>query len=138
MDADELIAKVENWSRDDDRIIAACVCGSYAREEAKPDSDIDFCIVTADPNSLLENRSWITDLASDARVTGAVENYELVKSIRVFYGKLEAEFGVTDRAWMELPIDRETASVMISGLRILHDPEGRLERAVSYAASLSQ
>lgn len=136
MDAYELIVKVGNWSQRDDRVIAAGVCGSYARGEARPDSDTDFCIVSVDPNCFLENRSWVTEFGSDARVAGAVEGYNLVQSIRVFYGALEVEFGVADRTWMELPIDRETASVMRNGLRILYDPEGRLEKAVAHAASL--
>ena len=138
MDASELIAKVTDWAQRDDRVVAAGVCGSYARGQAKPDSDIDFCILTADPDSLLKDRSWIAGFGSDARVAGAVEDYNLVQSIRVFFGETEAEFGVTNQAWMELPIDHETAGVMNDGLRILYDPAGRLERAVAYAASLSQ
>lgn len=136
MDAYELIARVEEWSRRDDRVIAAGLCGSYARGEARADSDLDFCIVTADPESLLEDRTWIAELGPNACVNAAIEDYNLVQSLRVFFGETEAEFGITDQAWMELPIDRETADVMNDGLRILHDPEGRLARAASYAASL--
>ncbi len=136
MDADELIARVAGWSERDDRVIAAGVCGSHARGEARPDSDIDFCILAAEPLSLLEDRAWIHDLGSNARVAGPVEDYKLVQSIRVFYGATEAEFGVTDEAWMQLPIDRETAGVMNDGLRILYDPEGRLQTAAAYARSM--
>lgn len=138
MDASELIAKVTDWVQRDDRVVAAGVCGSYARGQAGPDSDIDFCILTADPGSLLKDRTWITGFGSDARVPGTVEDYNLVQSIRVFYGETEAEFGVADQTWMELPIDRETACVMNGGLRILYDPAGRLERAVACAASTSR
>jgi hypothetical protein len=138
LDAYELIEKVADWSQRDHRVIAAAICGSYARGEARSDSDIDFCILTADPISLLEDRSWIIDFGSDARVAEEVDDYNLVQSIRVFYGDTEAEFGVTDQAWMELPIDRETSDVMNDGLRILYDPAGRLGQAVAYAASLSQ
>jgi hypothetical protein len=136
VDADELIEKVTGWSKRDDRVIAAGVCGSHAREEARPDSDIDFCILTPDPSSLLEDRSWIYGFGVNAEVPGPAEDYKLVQSIRVFYGSMEAEFGVTDQAWAQLPIDPETASVMNNGLRILYDPEGRLEKAIEYAESL--
>ena len=61
-----------------------------------------------------------------------------MQSIRVLYGATEAEFGVTDQAWMELPIDRETARVISHGLKILYDPAGRLEKAVAYATSMLQ
>ena len=138
MDANELIEKVASWSKRDDRVIAAGICGSHARGEARSDSDIDFCILTAEPNSLLEDRSWIFGFGADARVSGAIEDYNLVQSIRVFYGVTEAEFGVTAQAWAQLPIDPETAAVMNDGLRILYDPEGRLKSAVAYAESVGQ
>lgn len=135
MNADELISKVAIWSQRDTRVMAAGLCGSYARGEARPDSDIDFCILTADPDSLLEDCSWIYGFGPDARIAGAVEDYRLVQSIRVFYGTTEAEFGVTHQAWAQLPIDPETAQVINDGLRILYDPNDRLEEAVAFARS---
>ena len=135
LDADELIARVAQWSRRDDRVIAAAVCGSHVRGDARPDSDIDFCIVAPDPDALLDDLSWVTALGPGAHVPGAVEDYKLVRSIRAFYGATEAEFGIAYQAWMELPIDRETAVVMNDGLRILYDPDGRLETALASAAS---
>ena len=138
MDADDLIAKVAGWAQCDDRVVAAGVCGSHARGQARPDSDIDFCILTSEPGSLLEDHSWIYEFGSEASVAGPVEDYNLVRSLRVFYGTTEAEFGVTDQTWAKLPIDRETAGVINDGLRILYDPEGRLKEAVAYAASLNE
>ena len=118
----------------DDRVIATGICGSHARGEARPDSDIDFCIVTPDPRSLLDDRAWILEFGRDAQVAGPIEDYNLVQSLRVFYGTTEAEFGVTDRAWAEPPIDRDTATVINDGLTILYDPEDILARAVACAA----
>ncbi len=134
MHAWELIEKVADWSQRDDRVTAAGVCGSYARGEARPDSDIDFCILTPVPGSLLEDQSWILDLGSNARVAGPVEDYKLVQSVRVFYGPTEAEFGITEEAWARLPIDRETAGVINAGLKILYDPDDCLKNAAAYAA----
>lgn len=136
MRAAELIANVAAWAQRDERVVAAGICGSYARGDAGPDSDIDFCIVCDDPGSLLDDRSWIDGLGPGARVAGPVEDYSLVQSIRVCYGTTEAEFGVTDQAWMELPIDPGTARVMNDGLQILYDPAGRLAKAVAFAASM--
>ncbi|MEO1245135.1 MAG: hypothetical protein AAFX56_05550 [Pseudomonadota bacterium] len=70
-------------------------------------------------------------------MAGPVEDYKLAQSIRVFYGMTEAEFGVTHQTWMQLPVDRETASVMNAGFMVLYDPERRLEKAVAYAASMA-
>lgn len=136
MDAHELIAKVADWSQHDDRVMAAGLCGSYARGNARPDSDIDFCILTPNPASLLEDRSWISSIGSDARIAGPVEDYNLVQSIRVFYGSTEAEFGITDEAWTQLPMDRDTACVINDGLRILYDPDGCLKEAAANAAKM--
>lgn len=138
VDAEELIERVACWAQRDDRVLALALCGSHARGEARPDSDIDFCILCSNPADLLDDHSWILSFDSSARVAGSVEDYNLVKSIRVFYGTVEAEFGVTEQAWAEPPIDPGTAGVINRGLRILHDPSGRLERAVASAASISQ
>ncbi len=135
MDADDLIAKVADWSQRDGRVIAAAICGSHARGEARPDSDIDFCIVSSDPVSLLSDRAWIPGFGPDARVAGPVEDYNLVQSLRVFFGETEAEFGITDPAWMQLPIDPGTAAVINDGLKILYDPDGHLDRAVAASAA---
>ncbi len=136
MNAVELIARVTTWSRGDSRVIAVGLCGSHARGEAGPDSDIDFCIVTPEPRSLLDDHAWIYEFGDDVRMEETVEDYNLVQSLRVFYGAIEAEFGVTDQSWAEPPIDRDTAAVINDGLRILYDPDGRLRKAVAYAANM--
>ena len=136
MTPDELISKVAGWAQSDDRVVAAGLCGSHARGEARPDSDIDFVILTPDPASLLDDRVWIAGFGTDARVAGPVEDYKLVQSIRVFYGKTEAEFGVTDKVWAQPPIDHETAGVINKGMRILYDPDGRLREAVAISKSI--
>lgn len=124
------------WSQHDARVIAVGLCGSYARGQASSDSDIDFCILTPDPTSLLEDRSWISGLGSHASIADTVEDYNLVQSIRVFFGSTEAEFGITDEAWAQLPIDSETAGVINDGLLILYDPDGCLKEAAAYSEKM--
>ena len=126
-----------DWARLDRRVVAAGICGSHARGDARPDSDIDFCILAAEPQALLVDLAWIRDLGPGARIAGPVEDYNLVQSVRVFYGTTEAEFGITDEAWAQPPIDRETAGVINDGLRILYDPEGRLDEAIACAALMA-
>ncbi len=89
--------------------------------------------MTPDPGTLLEDRSWVYELGANAQVQEDIEDYGLVQSIRVLYGAIEAEFGITEEAWADPPIDRETACVICNGLRVLHDPEGRLDRAIILA-----
>ena len=136
MKPEELIAKMLRWSERDDRVTALGLHGSYARGDQRPDSDIDFCILTNEPKALLDDLSWVAALGGASRIAGPVEDYNLVQSVRVFYGPTEAEFGVTDEAWATPPIDPETAGVINDGLKILYDPDGKLERARVFAAEL--
>lgn len=136
MKAEQLIDNVVAWSRHDKRVLAVALCGSWARGEQRPDSDIDVCILCSEPASLLENRDWIDAVGSGARIAGPVEDYKLVQSLRVFYGETEIEFGITDVEWAKPPIDDETADVIGDGLTILYDPQGLLQAAVAYCTGL--
>lgn len=135
MNAQQLIDNLVTWSRGDPRVLALALCGSFARGEQRPDSDIDVCLLTGKPATLLDDRDWIDGLGGEARIAGAVEDYKLVQSLRVFYGGIEVEFGITDIAWATPPIDAGTAAVINDGLKILYDPEGRLRSAAEYCAS---
>ncbi len=42
--------------------------------------------------------------------------------------------GIADHAWTAVPVDPDTAVVMRAGMRILHDPEDRLQRALDDAS----
>lgn len=137
MDADELIARVTAWSRADRRVTAAGLCGSHARGDARPDSDVDFCILTPNPRLLLDDRDWIYSFDDGARIDENVEDYNLVQSLRAYFGVTEAEFGITDEGWAKAPIDPDTAAVINDGLKILYDPQGRLASAIAYAAGLA-
>ena len=136
--ARKLIDSIVAWSRDDARILAVGLCGSYARGEQRADSDIDVCLLTSDPESLLNDRAWVGVIGDRARIAGPVEDYNLVQSLRVFFDDIEVEFGITDAAWAAVPIDDETAAVINDGLKILHDPQHRLRAAIEYCAQLTQ
>ena len=137
MNADELIATFTDWARHDPRVIAAALCGSYARGEAGPDSDVDLCIIARDPRVLLKERDWINAMGSGARVAGPIEDYGLMQSLRVRYGTTEAEFGVTDPSWIRSPLDAGSAAVINNGFRILFDPDQQLANAAIEAAASS-
>ncbi len=132
MTAEELIENVGIWAERDDRVIALALCGSHVRGEARPDSDIDICLVSVDPDSLLKDRSWLSEFGA-VTVPGPVEDYGLVQSIRAFYSGLEVEFGIAGLKWVEPPIDSGTAIVMRGPLRVLYDPEDHFGRAIGDA-----
>ena len=76
-------------------------------------------------------------MGSGARVTGPVEDYGLMQSLRVRYGTTEAEVGVTDASWIRSPLDAGSAAVINNGFRILFDPDQQLANAVIEAAASS-
>ena len=136
MESESLIAAVAKWAENDSRIVAASLCGSHALGEARPDSDIDLVLVALEPTLLLDNRDWLNNFGTPDIV--ADEDWGLVQSIRVFYGELEVEFGITGLKWVNPPIDRGTAQVMRSPMRILYDPESRMSKAVAEARSIDR
>lgn len=130
MTPEGLIAAIAKWSERDDRVLAAAVCGSYARGTATAASDIDICLVCSDARILLDDLRWVDQFG--AGQVGGQEDYGLVQSVRVHYDHgLEVEFGISGQEWMQLPIDSDTAIVMRDGFRILYDPVGQLRRAVT-------
>ena len=129
MDTERLIRAVADWARYDARVLAASLCGSHARGEARADSDIDLVLVTSKPASLIDDRNWLDNFGEHDVV--ADEDWGLVQSIRVFYGKLEVEFGIAALEWVQSPIDAGTALVMRQPMRILHDPESLIANAIA-------
>jgi len=118
-----------SWARTQSDIEAVALVGSYAREAAVEDSDVDLVILTADPDRFLHDRSWIAVFGKVARYQN--EDYGRVTSVRVFYGNaLEVEFGFTTPAWAKSPIDEGTKRVVLGGIKVLHDPQGSIARMV--------
>lgn len=131
MEAETFIKAAADWARCESRIVAAALCGSHARGEARPDSDIDLILISPNPSSLLNDRDWLSHFG-DANVVED-EDWGLVQSIRVFYGKLEVEFGIAGLEWVQPPIDSGTAKVLRQPMCILHDPKILFTNAITEA-----
>jgi len=129
MVAEEFIDAMVRWARHDDRVVAAALVGSYARNQARPDSDIDFVLITPKPMMLLSDRRWL-HTCGVPRVEPD-EDWGLVQSIRVFYANLEVEFGIAGLEWVQPPIDTGTAEVIGQPIRVLYDPEFLLAIAIT-------
>lgn len=121
----EFIQAFIGWINTQSAIRAVALVGSYARGEATEASDVDLVILTEDPNEYLRDPRWAERFGYFHRMQ--VEDYGLVKSLRVWYQDgLEVEYGLTTRAWVALPIDERTRRVIQDGLQILLDTEGLL------------
>ena len=83
-----------NWASAQEDVEGIVLVGSYARGEARDDSDIDLVLLTKKVDRYLENVTWLERF-------GVVENYQIedygkLISIRVWYQNgVEVEYGIT-------------------------------------------
>lgn len=112
--------KVEKWASKNDDIEALIVVGSYARGEARADSDIDLVIITTNPETYLSN-NFFCDFGKVKEFKK--EDWGRVTSLRVWYedNGLEVEFGITTPIWAERPLDAGTFKVLSDGFRVIVD-----------------
>jgi Nucleotidyltransferase domain. len=121
------IAALTCWVSSQSDIESVALVGSYAREAAKEDSDVDIVILTADPDKYLLNKSWVSRFGESERYQE--EDYGKLTSVRVFYASgLEVEFGFVTPDWARAPIDAGTKRVVSGGIKVLHDPHGNIAR----------
>ena len=101
--------------------------GSYARGEARDDSDIDLVLLTKKVECYLENVIWLERF-------GVVENYQIedygkLISIRVWYQNgVEVEYGITTPDWAATPLEAGTQKVIQDGMIVLFERENLLSQ----------
>jgi hypothetical protein len=123
------LARVTQWAETRPDIIGLALVGSYARNEARADSDIDLVLLASQPQAFINDPGWIGDFGPVKSY--AVEDWGLVTSLRVYYEDgLEVEYGLTSSGWADIPIDEGTARVISDGMQILLDKKGILDRAL--------
>ncbi len=110
------------WAQVQADIQAVTIVGSFARGQARPDSDIDLVILTDRPRKYLQNPGWAWLFGPVER--HQIEDYGKLTSLRVWYvGGPEVEYGITSRRWLDLPLDTGTRQVIEDGLLILFERE---------------
>lgn len=121
------LKKFEEWRADKLDILGVAYVGSWARNQAKPTSDLDLMIVTADPQQYLKENNWISNFGDIKEIKR--EDWDLVQSWRVlFENEDEIEFGITTEEWTNVPSDPGTARVVGDGMKIVYDPMGILKQ----------
>ncbi|MFP3881944.1 MAG: nucleotidyltransferase domain-containing protein [Actinomycetota bacterium] len=132
---DDLLEAVTGWATARSDVRAVGVAGSWARGEARPDSDVDLVVLVDDPKSVFASEGQ--DIAHEFGVDGRVviEDWGAVTAIRGYSPDgLEIEIGITTPAWASVdPLDAGTREVIRGGFRIVYDPEGLLAAAVAAA-----
>lgn len=123
MEFNEFSTQIATWAQSHDDILGVALVGSWARGEARADSDVDLVIIAENTGVYINDTTWAAKLGDITEQT--VEDWGPLKSVRVFYESgLEVEFGFTSRAWTAVdPVDQGTRRVASDGFRILYDKE---------------
>jgi uncharacterized protein len=112
--------------------------GSYARGDARADSDVDLIILTEQPQVFRSDETWLQDLdfagwRAPLRSWRDV-SYGPICSRHVLLqdgGDVEFGFGRPDWASVDPP-DAGTLKVVRAGARIVADPSGLLARLLVF------
>jgi predicted nucleotidyltransferase len=127
VDVKAFLDKFSEWASLRPDIEGVALVGSYAREVANRESDVDLIILTKQPESYLNDPSWASGFGEVGE--RKVENWGRLKSLRVFYRDgLEVDYGFALPDWADIPVDTGTHRVVLGGMKILFDPRGLLTR----------
>ncbi|HSL47236.1 MAG TPA: nucleotidyltransferase domain-containing protein [Anaerolineales bacterium] len=108
------------WASEQADVQAIALIGSYAREEAREDSDIDLVILTDQPQKYLENVKWTERFGAIEKQQ--TEDYGKLISLRVWYRDgAEVEYGITTPDWATMPLDAGTHKVIADGMIVLFE-----------------
>lgn len=127
------LSTLDNWVQANSQILSCGIVGSYARDEAKPSSDVDVCLLVTDVSEFLDNHNWIRAFGSAEKVIR--ETWGPVETLRVYFEELEVEFNFSKPSWARVPLDFGTASVLGDGITLVCDKNGLLQRAVDATKS---
>ncbi|HSP64419.1 MAG TPA: nucleotidyltransferase domain-containing protein [Pyrinomonadaceae bacterium] len=127
MDVKAFLDKFSGWASLRPDIEGVALVGSYARDVANEESDVDLIILTKQPGRYLSDPSWASAFGEVGN--RKLEDWGRVKSLRVFYKDgLEVEYGFAVPDWANLPGVPGTHRVVSDGMKILFDPRGLLIR----------
>jgi hypothetical protein len=120
-----LLRTVADWARSRPGITGLSLLGSWARNAAQADSDLDFILLADDPHRR-HAEAWLS-LLGDPPVVGSRRWGNVAETRARLRSGLEVELGVAPSSWAATkPVDGGAARVVRGGFRILFDPIGTL------------
>ena len=127
---ERVVAAVADWAVQRPDIRGVAVVGSWARDAARMDSDIDFVILTDRADLYIDDAAWISDvLGTDASLI-AQRNWGVLTEQRVLRASgLEVDFGFAAKQWAATnPVEPGTKAVVSTGCRPISDPDSLFQR----------
>ena len=122
------------YVRDDLRALA--VCGSWARGDAQPTSDLDLLVIATEPADWRRDLNWITGLpyylAGCAYHGHRIAPYGIAWSAHIAltpHAELELTFAPVSWAQVD-PVDPGTCAVVAGGFESVLDKDDRIARLV--------
>jgi hypothetical protein len=130
MEVDRLLGCAREWAEARTDVRGLALVGSWAREEARADSDVDFVLLTISKERYVAHDDWLRHLGCRAVVGTTPRGPVIERRVRMPSG-LEVEFCVAPLYWASLyPVDSGTRRVAADGMQLLHDPDGLLTALV--------
>lgn len=119
-----IVQTVHRWADDRDDVRGVVVVGSWARDSARMDSDVDIVVVT-DTLAHSDPQTW-TQLLNGRVIR--LQRWGPLQEIRLQRPSgLVVEMGIVPMKWANTdPVDGGTGRVINDGHRIVHDPGGVL------------
>lgn len=111
---------------------ALALVGSWARADARPDSDLDLVLLVEDPERLLTSTDWFGVFGEGVHLVRAGDFGALQERRLLTADGHEIEVCLGRPGWAAVePVDEGTAAVVRGGMRALHDPHGLLSRLLA-------
>ncbi|SOE09103.1 Nucleotidyltransferase domain-containing protein [Streptomyces sp. 2323.1] len=121
----EVIGRITRWATGREDIVGLLLVGSCARNAARPDSDIDIVLLTADEPGYFDD-AWAMELGLCKLIRTRSWGPIMERRYATASG-LEVEMGIGPETWAKTdPVDPGTRRVVTGGARLLHDPTGIL------------
>jgi predicted nucleotidyltransferase len=111
-EVERIVQVITAWARSCDDVRAVAVVGSWARHDARMDSDLDVVVLTDATWRYVESDDWIASAVGEwASVSRQKDWGPLLKERRLLLGSgLEIEFGFAPLSWASTdPLDAGTA-----------------------------
>jgi predicted nucleotidyltransferase len=129
----QFLALTRDWAGQRPDVEAVGLAGSWARGDARMNSDVDLVVLCSNPEPYLEDLYWAEELDYLtfilSREWGPLTEMRFQRPTG-----LEIEFGFAPPSWASTnPIDEGTLNVVLDGFSAIHDPHRIIHRLIRAA-----